>query len=568
MDALAALAGPPAADAGAGEPFGGPPVRVVAAADLTYDAFVLDHLAPGIPVLVTGVTASWPAAAALVGPGGTPDPAALAALAPGARAPVAHCGGDPGPSSMTLAEYAGYWGAHASGRDSRLLYLKDFHLARSLPRGATLYAVPPCFADDWLNGACDAGLLGGGEGRDGGGGDDAPPSSTPPPDDYRFLYLGPAGTHTRLHADVLGSASWSASVAGVKRWALAPPRVAPLLHDTFGRDLAPGFEGVDDPRFPGLAAAAAAATRLDQPPGSALFVPPGWHHTVLNLTSSLSINHNWVNAHTLPWTVGGLARERAGAAAAIDDCRWEGRDERGGSALPSSLNTAAQYAWGPRPPSVAGAPHFRGQQRNRGGARGARGARAAGATPPRAARARPPAQRAPAGARAARPARSDKRGAPSHAGGRGLTDRPHYTWGHRDRAPMDAGPTPTSPHRAGATGAEFEALVRRNVRASAGADAGGLCRLLAWGAGKAETNADAAVDEGGALGAALDAARVAAAAAAVLADASQPAGRPGGDGAGDEVATVAARDALAAAARAARAAAAALVRVRGGARES
>ena len=33
-----------------------------------------------------------------------------------------------------------------------------------------------------------------------------------------------------------------------------------------------------------------------------LFVPPGWHHTVLNTTDALSINHNWINAHSLHWT--------------------------------------------------------------------------------------------------------------------------------------------------------------------------------------------------------------------------------------------------------------------------
>lgn len=34
--------------------------------------------------------------------------------------------------------------------------------------------------------------------------------------DYRFVYLGPAGSWTPLHADVLRSYSWSANVAGRK----------------------------------------------------------------------------------------------------------------------------------------------------------------------------------------------------------------------------------------------------------------------------------------------------------------------------------------------------------------
>jgi hypothetical protein len=39
--------------------------------------------------------------------------------------------------------------------------------------------------------------------------------------DYRFLYLGPAGSWTPLHHDVLCSYSWSANVCGRKRCAAA-----------------------------------------------------------------------------------------------------------------------------------------------------------------------------------------------------------------------------------------------------------------------------------------------------------------------------------------------------------
>jgi hypothetical protein len=307
--------------------FGGPPPDVVAAADLSYASFVARYLAPGRPVIITGVTAGWGAPTALLTPAGAPDPAALAALAPpDARFPVAEPGG--GRVRMTAAEYAAYWAAHAAGEDDRCLYLKDAHVVLALPAGASLYAVPPWFADDWLNGACDDGWTGDGEvgrgrgrGEDAGGGAGSPPPPAPPPDDYRFLYLGPASTATGLHTDVLGSASWSATVAGVKRWRLLPPRAARLAHDRFGHGLAPSLDAPPSPVFPWLADAAAAACEVEQPPGSAMFVPPGWHHTVENLTDCLSINHNWVNAHTLAWTVGALVRERGAAEAAIEDCR-------------------------------------------------------------------------------------------------------------------------------------------------------------------------------------------------------------------------------------------------------
>ena len=50
-------------------------------------------------------------------------------------------------------------------------------------------------------------------------------------------------------------------------------------------------------------------------------MPSGWHHTVENLADALSINHNWVNGHSLGRAWALLQRERGDAAAAIEDCR-------------------------------------------------------------------------------------------------------------------------------------------------------------------------------------------------------------------------------------------------------
>lgn len=41
--------------------------------------------------------------------------------------------------------------------------------------------------------------------------------------DFRFCYLGPAGTFTPLHRDVYASYSWSANIVGRKMWWLFPP---------------------------------------------------------------------------------------------------------------------------------------------------------------------------------------------------------------------------------------------------------------------------------------------------------------------------------------------------------
>jgi oxalate decarboxylase/phosphoglucose isomerase-like protein (cupin superfamily) len=58
-----------------------------------------------------------------------------------------------------------------------------------------------------------------------------------------------------------------------------------------------------------------------QEAGEAIFVPSGWHHEVENLADTLSVNANWLNAFNAHWAVALLRRERAQAAAAIEDCR-------------------------------------------------------------------------------------------------------------------------------------------------------------------------------------------------------------------------------------------------------
>ena len=60
---------------------------------------------------------------------------------------------------------------------------------------------------------------------------------------------------------------------------------------------------------------------MQQEAGEAIFVPSGWHHTVHNLADTLSVNANWLNAYNAHWAGALLRRERAQAAAAIDDCR-------------------------------------------------------------------------------------------------------------------------------------------------------------------------------------------------------------------------------------------------------
>jgi hypothetical protein len=222
---------------------------------------------------------------------------------------------------MSVAQYAGWWRDRrgAGGSAGELLYLKDWHFVAQWP-DYRAYTCPALFSDDWLNLWLDAG----GSGHLG----DGVATS-----DYRFVYLGPAGSSTPLHADVLRSHSWSANLAGRKRWRLLPPGDAHLAraaagpavaHDFFADldlDLdGPGADAGGGRRFPGLAEARLKATEVVQLPGEALFVPSGHWHTVDNLDDCVSINHNWVSRQAAFATWAHLREERAGAAAAIADC--------------------------------------------------------------------------------------------------------------------------------------------------------------------------------------------------------------------------------------------------------
>ena len=124
------------------------------------------------PVLVTGATSGWSAARDWVHEDGSIDVQALSAAYGHCTVPVVDCrAGDYGEEprqEMRLADYLERW----SRGDAAGSYLKDWHFVRDCP-GAAAYSTPAPFADDWLNWWWTE--------RRGG------------EDDYRFVYLGPAG---------------------------------------------------------------------------------------------------------------------------------------------------------------------------------------------------------------------------------------------------------------------------------------------------------------------------------------------------------------------------------------
>uniref|UniRef100_A0A8C4R1H9 2-oxoglutarate and iron-dependent oxygenase JMJD4 n=1 Tax=Eptatretus burgeri TaxID=7764 RepID=A0A8C4R1H9_EPTBU len=226
-----------------------------------YDPWFRDCLLPCKPaVLPPALTATWPARSRWLRADGTPDLSALAHEFGDARVPVANCDQrqyDANPKqNMTLYDYIAYWKEHIA-LDYRspqgCLYLKDWHLCRAFPK-ADIYSTPIHFSSDWLNEFADSRQT----------------------DDYRFVYIGPKGSWTPFHADVLRSHSWSANMCGRKQWLFYPPGQEDLLRDPLGNL---PYDVMIDP----LPNAAPAPLEIIQEAGEVIFVPSGWYHQVHNL---------------------------------------------------------------------------------------------------------------------------------------------------------------------------------------------------------------------------------------------------------------------------------------------
>ena len=111
----------------------------------------------------------------------------------------------------------------------------------------------------------------------------------------KILLLGPKGSWTPFHSDVFGSFSWSANVAGFKKWIFIPKGQEPKdIYDIL--EILPKSNGFS---FNIKEHQEISYFEIKQGPGEAIFVPSGWYHQVLNLTDTLSINHNWFNATNL-----------------------------------------------------------------------------------------------------------------------------------------------------------------------------------------------------------------------------------------------------------------------------
>ncbi|XP_041376873.1 uncharacterized protein LOC121389344 [Gigantopelta aegis] len=181
------------------------------------------------------------------------------------------------------------------------LYLKDWHFTRSFP-DYTAYETPVYFRSDWLNEFWDTQL--------------------DKPDDYKFVYMGPKDSWTPLHADVMRSFSWSANVCGRKKWILFPPGEEEALKDRFGQLVfdvtSSDLENTSTyPNYGKLQH----QFEVIQEAGEVIFVPSGWHHQVVNLEDTISINHNWFNGCNIDICWKFMKQSLADVKKEISDCR-------------------------------------------------------------------------------------------------------------------------------------------------------------------------------------------------------------------------------------------------------
>lgn len=110
---------------------------------------------------------------------------------------------------VTVKEFMSYWTNSIQGKDSRILYLKDWHYFRHSSENSW-FRLPEYFSSDWLNEFWNF--------------------RNDLSDDFKFVYLGDRGTWTPFHVDVYHSFSWSANILGHKRWWIFPPGWSLYMH--------------------------------------------------------------------------------------------------------------------------------------------------------------------------------------------------------------------------------------------------------------------------------------------------------------------------------------------------
>ena len=262
----------------------------VRAAALTRASFEARFDAPGLPVLLVGGAAGWPALTRWTD-------AFLAA-----RLGAVHAAG----VDLSWSTYRRY--ALATADDAPLTVFD----ARVLDAtGLASDAGPPaCAPADLLE------LL--------------PPAARP---DARWLIVGPPGSGSCMHTDPNGTSVWNGVVRGRKKWVLFPPGRPPP-----GLSPSPDGATVVGPAtvrewLAAFHAGAAGGPPGERPlegvagPGDVVFVPRGWWHCVLNLEGeddsadvddlTIAVTSNFVSRAGLPTALRALRTRDPGLVSGV-----------------------------------------------------------------------------------------------------------------------------------------------------------------------------------------------------------------------------------------------------------
>ena len=181
---------------------------------LSYDDFVRKFMSRNLPCLIKRDISKWQSRLDWANED-KPNLDIMCREVPGQlKVPVSHCSkryfNSQQTSEMTFSQYMNYW---RTSEKEELLYLKDWHFQRDVP-SYKAYETPDFFSSDWLNEFWIENIKS---------------------DDYRFVYIGPKDSWTPFHTDVYGSFSWSANIAGRKKWLLLPPDQEKMLKDNRGQ---------------------------------------------------------------------------------------------------------------------------------------------------------------------------------------------------------------------------------------------------------------------------------------------------------------------------------------------
>ncbi|XP_060064308.1 2-oxoglutarate and iron-dependent oxygenase JMJD4-like [Ylistrum balloti] len=282
----------------------------ISPADITYDDFFQQYLLQNRPCIFSSeLTQGWFSRRDWVDKAtGKPDLTFLKEQFGDAVTPVADCGQKKFSShckeEMMMSEFLDYWKRYISEGypcSQKCLYLKDWHFTKAFP-SYSAYSTPEYFLSDWMNEFWD--------------------SRADTDDDYRFVYMGPKGSWTPLHADVFRSFSWSANICGRKHWIFLAPGEEEKYRDKFGNlvyDI--NSDELNDPKKYPCFSQSTARIEVIQEPGEVIFVPSGWHHQVHNLEDTISINHNWMNGCNIYRCWKFLKQELCNVQREISDCQ-------------------------------------------------------------------------------------------------------------------------------------------------------------------------------------------------------------------------------------------------------